>query len=429
MWKGYTTLSVPVQTDQALVNGLLSERGCGGCILLESQKGAQVQEDFFSEYDKRKAAYFFDREKSVRIYYVPDRFAGEAAAVVQQLQSNYHVDAALGSRAAFPYMTVLVCLFAFLALLRFAQNKAVFSLAAAPAIFYSLCNPFYAAAAAVCLELYAIYLGQRLWRRRGAAAALFNNAFIIVFSAAALLISAAAGFLRSFFFILNFAAAIALLFLYFNFQAKREKSARFVPVLIINARTAGAVGARTIKKSFFVSVEILVLFVLLFAGTSFLSSGGKGGLFFPAPTEYNERDEAFPTIEDYYADKWARLAFPYRSLNKKSPAAPQEGERVEMTHYEKTKDGIKSRTEVLFSYDAAFKKQAAADIDKADYPAVEKLWKAQGKKTGAAYSSGGSENSGAALAAALLFAGLVPLFCALAARLNNSRKVCGLILR
>ena len=111
-------------------------------------------------------------------------------------------------------------------------------------------------------------------------------------------------------------------------------------------------------------------------------------------------------------------------------ASPKEGDKIEMTHYEKTPDGIKTRSEVLHTYNANFRKKASDELDKTDYPAVEKLWKAQGKKFSVAYLSGGSENAGFGLVAALLFAALIPLFCALAPRLKiKTERLCGLITR
>ena len=419
LWKGYTTLSVPVGADQKLVNDVLRERECGLYISLEGQP----EEFSFDGYQEKKFRYFFDRENSARIYYIPDSRAKEASMAARILQSRHHIDASLGNRAAFPYLGAFVCLFALLALLRFAQNKAVFFAAAFPGLFYAFCNPFYAAAAAVCLELYALYLGQRLWRRRGAAAALAGNRIALIFFAAALPLSFTAGLLRSVFFLLNVFCSVCLLFLFFNLQKRREKSERFLPVLIRSAQAVNAVGIKTIKKAFFVSAEAFVLFVFLCGGTDFLSSGGKRGLFFPAPTEYNKGDSRFLTLEDYFASRWNKAVFPYRPVNKEFPSTPKEGETVEMTHYLKKDGAIQSKSETLFAYDKAFKKEAAAALEKSESPLLEKLLYAQGEKKSAAYVSGGSEACGFAGAAALLFAALLPLLCALALRLKIKGRI------
>lgn len=408
LWKSYTTLSVPVQTDASLVDKVLTEQNCSGFVALEGQISESA-----SDYEKRKSLYFFDKEKNYRLCYVPDSSAKAAERAAQILQANFHVNAFLGSKASFSYFPLLVCLAAFFAFLPFAENKAIFSVAAAPGVFYSFCNPFYAAAAAICLELYALFLCQKLWRRKGAAKALVENFYIALFFAAALLVSFAAGFKMGVLFAFNSLCSMSLALLLFNCEVKKEKNARFLPVYIRSAKRAAAMTLESLKKAFFVSAEIFLLFVFLMTGTNFLSSGAKRGLLFPAPKEYNESDRDFPTLEDYFVEVWNKAASPYRSLNKKYSSVPAEGEVIEMTHYEKTGDGIKSRRELLLTYDKSFKRDAALALEKSDFPCLEKVWKAQGRQFSTAYSAGGSENAGFGIAAALLIAALLPFFAAL----------------
>lgn len=408
LWKAYTTLSVPVQTDAALVEKVLKEQGCSDYVSLGGHAF-----DGADEYEAKKSLYFFDKDKNYRVWYVPDSSAREAERAVQILQTNFHANAFLGSKASFSYFPLLVCLLAFFAFFFYAENRKVYSLSAAPGLFYAFCNPFYAAAAAVCLEFYALFLGQKLWRRKGALAALVQNFYIILFCAAAFLLSLSAGFARSLMFALNLLCAGSLLLLYFNYETAAEKNARFLPVYIRSAKRAAAMTLEKIKKAFFVSAEIFVLFIFLLAGTNFLSSGGKKGLLFPAPKEYNESEKEFPTLEDYFVEKWNKAAWPYRSLNKKRTEVPREGDVIEMTHYEKAGGAIRSRQEVLYTYNRAFKKDALAALDKSDFPSIEKVWKAQERQFSATYASGGSENAGMELVAALLFAALLPFFAAL----------------
>ena len=408
LWKAYTLLSVPAQTDASLVDKVLAEQNCSGCVTLEGQA-----KKYSSGYEKRKSLYFFDKEKNYKLCYVPDSSAKAAERAVQILQSNFHVNAFLGSKASFSYFPLLVCLLAFLVFLRFAENKKIFSLAAAPGLFYSFCNPFYAAAAAVCLELYALFLAQKLWRRKGAAKALAQNFYMALFFAAAFAVSFSAGFKRGILFALNILCSLSLLLLFFNWEIQQEKSARFLPVYIRSAKRVAAMTLENLKKAFFVSAEVFLLFIFLMTGTNFLSSGGKRGLLLPAPKEYNESDKDFPTLEDYFVEKWNEAAAPYRSLNKERSNAPKEGEAIEMTHYEKTDKGIKSRRELLLSYDKAFKRDAALALEKSDFPSIEKVWKAQGRQFSTAYAAGGSENAGFELVAALLIAALLPFFAAL----------------
>lgn len=408
LWKGYTTLCVPAGADKESVNSLLREQNCGAYIALEKQ-----QSSFSSDYEKGRQKYFFDKDGAFRIYYIPDSNIRGAKGAARAIQSQLHLEAMIGSRAAFPYFTTIICLLVFAAFLYFAENKIVFAAASVPALFFSLCNPFYAAAAAVCLELYALFLAQKLWRRKGSVQCLGKNPFVIVFLAAAFLISFAAGGAKPIYFLLNIFCALCLLFLRFNMEVESEKTARFLPVFIRSAKRMNILNAQNVRRTSVAALGVFALFIFLLAGSDFVSSGGKRGLFFPAPTEYNELKYDFPTMKDYYAQAWNAKAAPYRSLNKEYPSVPKEGDTVQMTHYEKTPNGIKSSSEVVCSYDKAFRKEAASQLDIPSDPPIEKLWKAQGRKFSVKYSTGGSENASFGVAAALLFAMLPSLFAAL----------------
>ncbi len=408
LWKGYTTLSVPAGADKAFVNSLLRDKNCGDYIALEAQ-----EKKYSNEYESAKQKYFFDKESAYRIYYIPDSNIRGAQKAAREIQDKLRLDAILGSRASFPYFTTIITLLVFAAFFFLAENKIVFAAASLPAIFFAFCNPFYAAAASVCLELYALFLAQKLWRRKGCVESVCKNPFIVVFLAAAFLISFAAGAAKPFYFLLNMACAFCLLFLRLNFEVQSEKSARFLPVFIRSAKRMSLLRAENVKRTSIAAIGIFALFILLLAGSDFVSGSGQRGLFFPAPTEYNELKHEFPTMSDYYAEAWNAKAAPYRSLNKKHPLVPKEGESVQMTHYVKTPDGIQSKQETVSVYDKAFRKEAAAQLDLLSRPPIEKLWRAQGRNFSVKYSTGGSENAGFGVAAALLLAMLPSLFAAL----------------
>lgn len=408
LWKGYTTLSVPAEANKDSINAFLSDQNCGDYIALEYQ-----DEKFSSAYEDAKRKYFFDRDQAFRIYYIPDSNLRGAQKAAREIQSQLHLDAILGSKASFPYFTAIVCLFVFAAFLFFAENRLVFAAASLPALFFAFCNPFYAAAASVCLELYALFLAQKLWRRKECVQCAGKNPFIIVFLAAAFLISFAAGGARPFYFLLNIVCALCLLFLRLNIEIHSEKTARFLPVLIRSAKRMNVLSVKNVRKTSYTALGVFALFVFLLAGSDFVSSEGGKGLFFPAPTEYNEVQCDFPTMNDYYAQAWNAKTAPYRSLNQEYSAAPKEGETAIMTHYVKTPNGIQSESEVVCAYDKAFRKEASARLDLPGKAPLEKLWRAQGRNFSVKYSTGGSENASLGVAAALLFAMLPSLFAAL----------------
>lgn len=162
LWKGYTTLSVPAGADKASVNSLLRDKNCGDYIALEAQ-----EKKYSNEYESAKQKYFFDKESAYRIYYIPDSNIRGAQKAAREIQDKLRLDAVLGSRASFPYFTTIITLLVFAAFFFFAENKIVFAAASLPAIFFAFCNPFYAAAASVCLELYALFLAQKTLAQKG----------------------------------------------------------------------------------------------------------------------------------------------------------------------------------------------------------------------------------------------------------------------
>ncbi|MDE6069198.1 MAG: hypothetical protein K2F89_09680, partial [Treponemataceae bacterium] len=71
---------------------------------------------------------------------------------------------------------------------------------------------------------------------------------------------------------------------------------------------------------------------------------------------------------------------------------------------------IRASEQVVCTYDEAFRKKEMASVLNADYPALEKLWFAQGRKFSTEYASGGSgADGGEAGAAVLLAAMFLPL--------------------
>ncbi len=420
LWKGYTMLCVPVETDERLVNNVLTEEKCGEYLALENQRllnaGTLMPFDDFDSTDsyiERRSLYFFDREGSSRIYYIPDskKSSGQKAAAL--LQNVYHIDARLGSLASFPWVPAFVCLAVFFCLFAGADNKSVFAGASFPAILYIACNPFYPAAAAVCFELYAFFLAQRIWRRRGACDALLHNPYMLIFTAASLLISFCAGLRCGFLYVLNLAAALCLLAALFNLELNAERKLRFLPLPIRSAKRMRLINSRSVRNLLFCSGGLFILVVFFFSPSSISSFGASGGLFFPAPTEYNGTTGSFPTLEDFFVWRWNSVTMPYRSCNEIQNPVPKDGEMVAFSHYEKTPSGIKERRETLFTYGGDFKKEVLDSLNKTDYGAIEKLWERQEGRFSVVYSSGGGQETGGAGKLALLFSLLLSLGFAL----------------
>lgn len=422
-WKGYTVLSVPCDSDDRAVSNALLEAGCSDVISLSAQRGgaSSALESILLQdaggvdsYEKGKSLYFFDRDGKARLYYVPDAHKDGIKAAAEMLERNYRISAILDAGTVFPWLVPAVVLAVFAAFLWLSENRAVFAAAAVFPVAFCFCNPLYVAAAAASIEIYAIYLAQKVWRRRGGTEFILKNWCVWVFCAASVLASFAMGFVGGILFILNFVASASALFLLLNLEEDYEKRFPFVPVLIRDAKMVGRMNRRSVKGMAICSCGAFLLLVLFLTGANFSSGNGGGDLYFPAPKDYNGKSSEFALLDDFFVRRWNAVALEYRSLGEISSAAafarPSEGDVVKQTRYEKKGGEIRASEQVVCTYDEAFRKKEMASLLNADYPALEKLWFAQGRKFSTEYASGGSgANGGEVGAAVLLVAMFLPL--------------------
>lgn len=423
LWKGYTVLSVPSDSDDGAVSNALLEAGCSGVISLSAQRGgadsaleALLLQDASGgdSYEKGKSLYFFDRDGKARLYYVPDAQRDGVRAAAELLERNYRISAVLDAGTVFPWLVPAVVLAVFAAFLWLSENRAVFAAAAVFPVAFCFCNPLYAAAAAASIEIYAIFLAQKVWRRRGGTEFILKNWCVWVFCAASVIASFAMGFVGGILFVLNFVASASALFLLLNAQEDYEKRFPFVPVLIRDAKMVGKMNRRSVKGMAVCSCGAFLLLVLFLTGANFSPGDDGGDLYFPAPKDYNGKPSQFALLDDFFVRRWNAVALEYRSLGEISSAAafarPSEGDAVTLTRYEKKGGEIRASEQVVCTYDDAFRRKEAASVLNADYPALEKLWLAQGKKFSTEYASGGSGADGVeASAAVLLVAMFLPL--------------------
>lgn len=426
LWKGYTVLSVPRDSDDVAVSNALLEAGCLDVISLSAQRGdaASALESIllqnalgFDSYEKGRSLYFFDRDGKARLYYVPDAHKNSVKTATELLERNYRISALLDSGSSFPWMVPIVVLAVFAAFLWLSENRIVFAAAAVFPVAFCFCNPLHAAGAAASIEIYAIFLAQKVWRRRGGTEFLLKNWCLWIFCAASLLASFATGFVGGILFLLNFVASASALFLLLNLEEEYERRFPFVPILIRDAKMVGRMNRRSVKGMSVCSCAAFLLLVLFLTGANF--SSGKGGkdLYFPAPKVYNDKPSEFASLDDFFVRRWNALSLEYRPLAEISLAnafaRPSEGDVVTQTRYEKRNGEIYASEQVVCTYDEAFRKKEVASVLNADYPALEKLWLAQGRKFSTEYASGGSGAEGGEIAVAVLLAAMfLPLFVA-----------------
>lgn len=423
LWKGYTILSVPVSSDGSLVQSVLEEEKAGDFIALETQRPLETQfpieQMIFStaddSYSQKRLLYFYDREKSSRIYYIPDQKIRQAKKALHVLQNTYHIDANFGSRSSYPWPLFLITLAVFVFFLYVSQLRFLYFAAALSPLVFAAAFPYYSAAVSTILEFYVLFLLQRVWRRKGAVPFMAQSRVFILFALSSLLISFSVNLIVSLCYVLNLCASALSLFLILNLEKAFEKKIRFVPIPIRSANRSGSMNGRSVQYMLCSGTGAFFVLLVFFTGTNFSPAKNAKGLFFPSPAEYNENNgnSLFAGLDDYFYWKWNQLAGPYRSLNKGASYVPDDGEKIEWIRYEKVGGRIVSKKSVLAVFDEKFKGGALKEIDALDYPAVEKLWRAQDRIFSTVYSSGRTQKGGALVLMSLLAALFVPLGAAL----------------
>lgn len=396
LWKGFSVLYVPADTDAKVVFDALDKYGCSDVISYYNQSipflnpYLPIKADYSDSYLSRRNSYFFDRDRKVMIYYIPDEYSSQAKKAAGFLAGECMIDAGLDSKSSFPLVTPIICLIVAAVFFFLSKHKKVFVGASLFPIIYAFSMPFYVNAASVCLVLFAVYLCQKVWRRKDGLKYVLRNKYVMILSFVSLVAAFFASFVSGFLFMLAAVGSVLILFMINNMQSDYENSLRFNPTLIRPARFMKMICSETINKGLIVSAAVIVLFVLYITSVSLFTISNSQDLSFPMPTRYNTLTE-IPNLDDYIVWSWNTATLPYKSLNASHSEVPEENECVTIQRFKDTDDGVKTTEEVVFKFDSDFKNEVISSIDKLDYPAIEKLMKMQERGFSVDYSFGSGE--------------------------------------
>lgn len=396
LWKGYSALYVPSDTNPETVFSELYESGCENVISFYNQKTPYfnqflpVTKTDSSSYLLRRESYFFDKDRTVMIYYIPDEYNKNASKAVSALIKKHNIDAGLDCKSGFPLVTPVVTILVFLCFLFFSKNKIVFASASVFMIFFSFILPFYTNAASVCLILYDIFLCQKIWKRKGSLYQAVSNILVLVIAFLSLCASFFASFVSGLLFILCATGSVLVLFIINNIENYRDSKLRFCPVLIIPADKIKIVNEFSRSKAFYSSIGILTLLILYFTSVNLFSLSNSNDLSFPMPTRYNTQN-GIPNLDDYVLWTWNAVTMPYKSLNSSESVEPEKGETVNIPRYKISDDGITTFSEEVFCFNDDFKAEVIRNIDSLDYPALELMMKKQQEGFSVDYSYGSGE--------------------------------------
>ena len=404
LWKGYRIVYVDETADEDYVADILKKAGCESVISLASQGFPVVLPvdsverslalSFADEdgYLAKRRAYFFDRGNRYRLYYIEDRYEGLAEDALRVFR-NAGVDAGLDTQSVYPFIVPLVCIAFALLLCILSSHRLLFFVTALFPISFAVCVPFYSAASAGCLLLYALFIALRLWRRRGAFSFIKTDISVITFSAAAFTIACVSSLRSALLFTAAAGGIVFSLFAFSEAEKLYEVRYRFRPVPIRPAREMPLFTKKIMRGAVACASSIAVFFAASLFSTVFAASpfSRTARLEFPSAAG-GSMTGSFPTLNEYVAWCWNTKTAPYRSIyeQKKYDKNPKDGDSIAFPRFTDSEQGISS-TSVSMIFDKNFSDAVVGDIDALPYPAVEKLLKAQGENahTGYAFSVSG----------------------------------------
>lgn len=421
LWKGYRIIYVSEDCDNTYAESMIEKAGCSGIIDLSSQHiplalAADTPEMSLAAaagtdkdgYLSRRTAYFFDKGRKYQLYYIPDVQTEKAEEAVRSLQQA-GISAGIDSQTDYPWMIPVVCILFAVFLIFQSAHRVVFTFFSVIPVFFSLCMPFYSAAASVCLLLYALFLVQQVWGRRNALRFILRNGTFLFFTASSLVVAG----LTSFSCGLIFAAAVtgtaAVVYLLFLAEKKHDEKYTFLPVMIRAAHTAQFKTKNAGRGLAACAAFIVVLTGILLFSADF--SHSSKNLQLPSAHAGSITD-GLPSLEDYIVWCWNTRTMPYRSLHEagrhEMQQKPQDGDSVVFPDYTESTKGITENDKVM-KFNASFRSESIAQIDDLNFPAVEKLLKKQGKSFHAGYAFSAS-GGGTAYLVLMIISFFIPVF-------------------
>ncbi len=430
LWKGYSVLIAPVESDNSTIDRVLTAAGCkdfiyeGNQIVPKFQNFAPVLSlDDYDPYVDSKKIFFFDKSMHSKLFYIPESCKSDALKAIGILKNEYNIFVSLDANSSFPWIMPVISFLLFIIFLMLSKNRLVYACASVFSVFFAFSSPFCLNVAGICIVLYCFYLTQKIWDRSRALDYIMNNIFIMATFITPLLIITVASPRNGLFYLLNMAASLSLLYILWNLEKDADAKRSFHPIYIRSAYNMQAINNKSMRNILFSVAGISILMVNVLFSADLVSASNKGELLLPSPAKYDPAiPHDFPTIDDYVIWNWNTVTKPYRRIGDVYPDVPNEGDKIIYPRYELTENGFKPYDEVLFTFDEEFRSDAIAGIDSLEYPAIEKMLKSQSMPYSVIYTSGSREKVNRIGLILLILSLLIPLSIAVYYILISKKK-------
>lgn len=392
IWKEYTVLYVPAQTNEAEVLQVLDSADIKDVVALSRQylpvslpeKSVEIsmfkinrENPAFSYYINRNS-YFFDKTNSYKLFYIPVNYKSKIYDAVSLLNAK-GISSGIDSASSYPWIISLIALVLVIMLCLFSKNKVLFFISALIPVIYLVSNPFYPLALANILVIITVFFISNVWRRKGWFTYLLNKYSVPAMLAIAVFCSFTISIKSGFMFLVQLISIGSFIYSYSEIESLIRNRKSFSPVYI---KSAHMVSIYARKTNIVLPVTIAVGLIL--TGVFFLSSNQNTGTHFSKillPSPVSSKTEELPQFEDFYRWIWNIKTYPYRSLN-----TAQEDHIVEYPRY-KNENGIITESRTIMAYNQNFKNNTFDEIDDLQFDAIEKVIKSEGQDSNFGYAA------------------------------------------
>ena len=398
LWKNYSVICVPVNTDDSLVMSAINKAGIQNTVsqsgqflpIALSQDSIEISmlrlnynNPAYSYINKRNSM-FYDKSNNWRLYYVPAKYSNEISEVMKVLKGQ-GIECTKDSSADYPWLLPLIGFLLAAMLFLFVKHKISFACGSIIPLIFLYSNPYYPVATAICLLLLCLFFISNIWRRKGAFNSLLNKYSFPAMLGISLLCVFSSSLVSGFLYLLALLGTAAALTACWYTEDYLRKRKSFVPVYIRSAKRISLFAGKIFTIMNIVTGAVALFILLIFVTSSNTISNNSAKLLFPASTSTN--DSKLPQFEDYYKWNWNVKTYPYKSLN----AADSADDTIEFSEFvENEESGILTEKVTSLKYDNSFKKEVYEGIDKLQFDSVEKLMKSEGEDFSGGYTAASS---------------------------------------
>ncbi len=400
LWKNYSVISVPVNTEDSIVQNAIQKAGIKNAVTLSGQYiPVSLSQDSIeismlrlnytgSEYAylTKRNAMFFDKSNTYRLYYIPNNYSSETSTLLKLLE-NQGIQCIKDSSADYPWILPFIALLLAGMLFLFVKHKLPFVCGSILPLVFLYSNPFYPVAMATCVVLLCLFFISNVWRRRGAVTSLISRYSIPAMLGISFLCAFSSSLATGFLFILSAFGTVSALMSCMIFEDYLRNRKPFVPVYIRSAKRVSLFAGKAFTSMSIVSGTALLFIILIFVTSSnSISTTSSSKLLFPSFSR--SADSSLPQMEEFYKWNWNVRTFPYTSLN--SNSSNNENQVSFKSYVENADTGIITEENVTLTYDDSFKRDVYDGIDLLQFDAVEKIMKSENSDFSGGYSAASS---------------------------------------